>query len=138
VQPGYLDALLARGELLEQFHRDLLPMEMVSLGAGGARLEPYQLTVHAGQTVTFDLFVRNPFESEQTAIIRPVVPGGWSASPAEIRLPLLPDAVAEASFRVTPPASLAGAAARRVRVGADLTLGGWHLGQQAEALVTVL
>ncbi len=54
---------------------------------------------------------------------------------AEARLSLRASETGTVGFRLTPPHGLT---VRRARVAADVTIGGRPLGQQAEALVTVL
>lgn len=70
-------------------------------------------------------------KSDVWAVIRPVVPDGWSV------VPTVAKAVwgSHVEFRVTTPP---GTKIRRARVAADVSVGDSRLGQQAEALVTVV
>jgi glyoxylase-like metal-dependent hydrolase (beta-lactamase superfamily II) len=135
--PGYLDQLGERGALLERLHEQLLPVEISGLGAEGvaARLQPYQLVAYGGRPVALEVEIRNPFPYEEEAVVRPAVPAGWQAEEGEVRLRLAPCSTGRTTFHVTPPHGLA---ARRARVAVDLTVGSRRLGQQAEALVTVV
>ena len=76
------------------------------------------------------MHVRNPFDRDETATVRLVVPDGWRAEPSERELPLAALGEASTSFRVT-----AAAPGLRARVAADVTFGDVRFGQQAEALV---
>jgi len=93
-----------------------------------ARLTPYRSTVAAGGVLELAVEVSNPFDGEQTATVRLVLPDGWTVEPAE--------ATCELPGRVT-FAVVAAAPAHRVPVAADVTIGDTLFGQQAEALVTV-
>jgi glyoxylase-like metal-dependent hydrolase (beta-lactamase superfamily II) len=133
VADGYLDRLAADGRRLAELHRELLPLDVVDLGAEGfaARIEPYRSTVAPGGGLGFDVTVRNPFDREETAAVRLVVPAGWD-EPAVQDVALAPRGEAVVRFAVA-----AGGPARRARVAADVTVGGTPFGQQAEALVDV-
>ena len=131
----YLDMLAEKGATVARLHRELLPLETVDFGAGGfgAAIEPYQSTLAAGDLLTLEVVVRNPFERANDACVRLALPDGWSADPLEGRTTLGPKADARLDFTVR----TAGGPVRRARVGADLTVGDRRFGQQAEALVTL-
>jgi glyoxylase-like metal-dependent hydrolase (beta-lactamase superfamily II) len=131
----YLDGLLADGKRLAELHRELLPLDDVDFGAEGfgARIEPYRSTVQAGEELTLDVTVRNPFGRDDVATVRLATPDAWQVSPEEHELPVAAHGVAVARFVVRP----AEAPVRRARVAADLSVGGTQFGQQAEALVDV-
>jgi glyoxylase-like metal-dependent hydrolase (beta-lactamase superfamily II) len=129
-----LDELLVDGRRLAELHRELLPLEDVDFGAEGfgARIEPYRATVAAGAALELDVTIRNPFDRDDTALVRLVVPEGWpEPEPQEVAVG--PHGEATLRFRVSPRA----APVRRARVAADLTVGGVPFGQHAEALVDV-
>ncbi|MBA3244187.1 MAG: MBL fold metallo-hydrolase, partial [Actinobacteria bacterium] len=133
-----LDVLLADGRRLAQLHRDLLPLGEVDFGAAtfdaggfGARIEPYRSFVRSGDRLALDVIVRNPFGREAVASVRLEVPEGWPAPPAR-ESSLAAHAEGIVRFELQ-----AGAATRRARIGADLTVDGVPFGQQAEALVDV-
>lgn len=137
VQPGYFDALAESGAALASLHRALLPLEDVDLGAEGfaARLRPYQAVVTAGDRLAFEVKFCNPFHQPERIRVQIVAPPDWQVEGGEFQLEMQASATHTRQFWVTPPA---GVQARRVRLAADLTAGSHRLGQQAEALVTVL
>jgi len=108
VDEAYARRLLERGAELERLHADL-----VAGPEPDVRLLPYQSTVPAGAAVQITL------EGADEANL--VVPDGWSFT-----------RLGPATFTVTGPP----VPARRVRVAADVTVGGVRLGQVAEALIT--
>jgi hypothetical protein len=137
VTDDYLDALLESGTRLAELHRELLPLDAVDFGAGGfgARIEPYQASLGAGDVLALNVCVRNPFRHADEACVRLVVPEGWEARPEERRVGLAPLAETELAFDVRAPSG--GGPLRRVRIAADLTVGDVRFGQQAEALISV-
>ena len=137
VPDGYLDRLAERGRVLERLHADLTLAGMAHACDGGCdvRIEPYQAAVRAGEAAHFVASVHCWPAGAADGIVRPVVPPDWAAAPQEIRIALRPGTTATAHFSITPPPGLT---ARRVRIAADIIAGDRHLGQQAEALVTVL
>jgi glyoxylase-like metal-dependent hydrolase (beta-lactamase superfamily II) len=133
VDDELLEGLLADGRRLAELHREVLPLDDADFGAGGfgARIEPYRSTVAQGARLELEVIVRNPFAREAVARVELVVPEGWAApEPQETALA----AHGEVVLRLV---LVAGAAARRARVAADLTVDGVRFGQQAEALVDV-
>jgi glyoxylase-like metal-dependent hydrolase (beta-lactamase superfamily II) len=133
VTAEYLQKIASDAEALDRLHREILP-ETPDLGAEGflARISPYQVTALAGETIPFEVEIRNPFPHPQEATIQVVAPQGWGVQPAEQRVRIAD--VQQLSFHVTPPHGLA---ARRARLAVDITIAGQRFGQQAEALVTV-
>jgi hypothetical protein len=136
VSDAYLDELLRAGDALARVHRDLLPLGDVDFGAEGfgARIEPYQADIRAGEMVALTVLVRNPFRRPAEAKLRFVTPTGWHVAPIECSVALDAHGEGTAAFDVRPPL---GAVARRARVAVDMTVGSTRFGQQAEALVTV-
>jgi hypothetical protein len=134
VTPEYLQKIVADAEALDGLHRELLP-ERPDLGAEGfiARIVPYQVTTFAGETISLEVEIRNPFPVPEEAVLRLVMPQGWQATPNIQILEI--SGVCQLSFQVTPPADLT---VRRARLAIDLTIAGQRFGQQAEALVTIL
>ena len=130
VTDGYLDTLIAQGLRVAELHDELLPAEGFGEAGFGARIEPYRTTIAAGGTADFDVTVRNPFDRDETASIRLVVPHGWGASPSVHTIELAPHADALVAFRVT-------AGDTGGRMAAELTVGETGFGLQAEALVEV-
>ena len=135
VQPDYLEMLATQGQLMDDIHRTLLPLDEIDLGLEGfgARIEPYRSEHAPGSTVEMDVWVRNPFKDRQEADVVMVVPDGWEADPAAHRISLEGSGQATVGFRVRVGTELV----RRARVAVDVTVGTRRLGQQAEALVTV-
>lgn len=136
VDDAYLDMVTELGEELVEIHQDLLPLDELDLGAGGVagRIEPYRSRIPAGDAQTFEVAVRNPLPDKADITVRMVLPLGWAADPAE--LVLSADSGEEATGRVRIRA--AGAARRRARVAADVTIGHLRLGQHMEALADVV
>ena len=77
--------------------------------------------------------VRNPFDRDEIAVVRLVLPDGWEATPAGLEVAIDARGEAVVRFRVRAGAERE----RRVRVAADLTFGEARFGQQAEALMDV-
>jgi glyoxylase-like metal-dependent hydrolase (beta-lactamase superfamily II) len=119
-----LETLLADARRTAELHRELLPADGFGTDGFGARIEPYRAT---GPEVDFSVTIRNPFDRDETAAVRLVVPAGWTVSPPVREAELGPHGEAEVEFRVV--ATGAG------RIAADLTVGETRFGQQAEALV---
>jgi glyoxylase-like metal-dependent hydrolase (beta-lactamase superfamily II) len=134
VTSHYLQKIAEDAEALDRLHRELLP-EDIDLGVEGflARITPYQVTARAGETIEFDIEIRNPFPRPEEAVIRVAAPRGWEVEPVEQRLQI--HGVSIASIKLTPSP---GVAVHRARLAVDLTIAGQRFGQQAEALVTVI
>ncbi|GIG90711.1 MBL fold metallo-hydrolase [Plantactinospora endophytica] len=135
VDAAYLDMLLARGEELARLHRALLPLDEVDFGAEGfgARILPYRSLTTAGEPLTLEVEVRNPFRHRCGLRVDLVVPDGWRATPRHREVEV--DGLGEGCvrFEVLP----APGARRRARLAANLSVGDRDFGQQAEALVDV-
>lgn len=137
VEPSYLESLKERGELLESLHRELLPLDSLDMDAEGfcAWIRPYQLEVRSGDKAILEVEVANPLNQEEEIRVRLLLSSGWRTEEAEKRIRLAPHASGTVTFEVSVPN---GAATRRARVAADITAGSRRLGQQAEALITVI
>ncbi|HEX2222018.1 MAG TPA: MBL fold metallo-hydrolase [Candidatus Limnocylindria bacterium] len=135
VQPEYLEVLAERGAELERLHRDLLPLDELDLGAEGlaARIRPYQATVSRGETLTVCVEALNPVSAAAELCVELVAPDGWDVRPPVAVERVEPGASRGFQFEVQPR----GAPRRRARLAADVTVDGRHLGQVAEALVSV-
>lgn len=136
VEEGYLDYLRYAGDDLIEMHEALLPLDELDLGADGVmvRLTPYRLRVAEGASFIVQATVRNPHNEQADAILRPVLPDGWSAEVDEIRVSLHPgeERVVPVTIRAAEVSS------RRNRVAVDVTIGSLMLGQHAEAMVDVV
>ncbi len=136
VKPGYFEMLKERGQALTRLHRELLPLDTFHFDAEGfgAWIRPYHTETCGGEPIQFQVQVRNPFAVRAEALVRMIVPVDWQADESEARVWLGPHETDTLAFSFVPPG---GVAADRVRIAADLTVGGKRLGQQAEALVTL-
>ena len=135
VNDEYLAMLLDRGIELERVHHELLPLAELDLGATGvvARLEPYRITVAPGGGARLKATVRNPHPRAEEVTVVPVLPDGWTASPASITITVPASSNAETSFRLRVGRS----SVRRARIALDVTVGSRRFGQAAESFVTV-
>jgi hypothetical protein len=140
---------MERGVELERLHREIL-LENPTLGEEGflARLSPYQSTSHQGEEMEFQVDIFNPFPYAAEAMIQMIVPARWRVQAADsesggaeqnaksaMTLQLDPLTTHTVTFCVISPPD---ARVRRARIGADVTIGGQHFGEQAEALVTIV
>jgi glyoxylase-like metal-dependent hydrolase (beta-lactamase superfamily II) len=130
VEDGYLDSLVADAHRVAELHDELLPAESFGERGFGAWIEPYRSTVAHGEGVSLDVTIRNPFERGETAIVRLVLPDGWSAAPEAHEVDLDAGGEAVVTFEVAPGAASG-------RIAAELTVGETRFGQQAEAIVYV-
>jgi len=134
VTDDYLDLLTEEGDELVRIHHDLLPLDEFELGADGvlARIAPYYSQAVAGSVLRVRIAVSNPHRSAEKAVIRLVLPVGWTAVPdvTAVSLPALGREQIEVDLAVGGPR-------RRARIVADVSIGELHLGQHAEAVVDV-
>ena len=135
VDDAYLDMLLVKGEELARLHRRLLPLEEVDFGAEGfgARVLPYRSVVTGGESLDFEVEVRNPFRRRSTLRVDFVVPEGWQVGPSSREAETAGLGEIVMRFTVVPPPGRR----RRARVAVNLIAGDRDFGQQAEALVDV-
>jgi glyoxylase-like metal-dependent hydrolase (beta-lactamase superfamily II) len=141
----YFRHLCERGETLAGLHRDLLPLDMIDLGAEGfaARMQPYHWMGKAGGAICYQVEVRNPLHQEAEISARLVLPPGWQprqqagGQPGDMeqRIRLSAGGKGCLFFQVLPPPNTLG---KRFRLAVDLAVGDYHLGQQAEALVDLI
>jgi hypothetical protein len=135
IAPDYLEMLAARGRLFDEVHRSLLPLDEVDMGLTGfaARIEPYRSDLGADEELELEVWVRNPYPEAGEASVELVIPDGWSAEPPIGQLALEGRSNGTIRFRLR----TSGRPVRRARIAADISIGRRHLGQHAEALVTV-
>ena len=132
VTPEYLRKILEDAEVLNRMHRDLVTSEPKTDGSI-ANILPYQVMAHAGETISLEVEIRNPFSNPEEAVLEVIAPQGWQVEQSFQVLRICD--THRISFKVTPPR---GMAVRRARLAVDLTIAGQRFGQQAEALITVL
>jgi len=137
VTEDYLQTIEDKGALLERLHQELLPLEDVDFGAVGfgAVITPYQSIVKSGQTISFDIEIKNPFSSDEEAIIRLVTPKNWAIVQDEYNLQLAGSASNCLTVTIVVPEGIRG---YKERIAVDLTVGNTNFGQHAEALVTII
>jgi hypothetical protein len=118
----------------DRLHRELLPLDDHAIGADGvvARIAPYYSRAETGSLVRFRVYVHNPQQVMQKAVLRMVLPVGWVAVPDAATIDLPPLGRERIDIEVT-----AGAPRRRARVAVDVRIGQLYLGQHAEAIVDV-
>jgi hypothetical protein len=124
-----VEQLARDGARLEELHRELLPGDGPGTEGFVARIEPYRVSVARGVAFELEVAVWNPLDRAESASVRLVVPGEWSAPPQqEVEL----EARGEARLRF-----MLTAGDRGGTVAADVAIGDHRFGQQAEALVAV-
>lgn len=139
VTDDYLEKLARDGETLKELHDELLPIEEIDMGAEGfcAWIKPYQIELAAGETATIAVEVLNPLPVAERVMVRLVAAAeGLAIETAEQAVELAAGEAGELRFELTAEASMRGA--KRARIAADVTVGTRKLGQQADALVTVV
>jgi glyoxylase-like metal-dependent hydrolase (beta-lactamase superfamily II) len=134
VTAKYLEKIFTDAQILNRLHHEMLPgpSELVTQSLI-ARILPYQVTALAGETISLEVEIRNPFLHPKQAVIQVVAPQRWEVEGGTQILQI--SDLYQFSFKVTPPRGLT---VRRARLAVDLTVGGQRFGQQAEALVTIL
>jgi glyoxylase-like metal-dependent hydrolase (beta-lactamase superfamily II) len=136
VDAQYLDYLLFAGHDLDEMHHALLPLDELDLGADGVllRLTPYRSRVTGSATLKLIGTVKNPHRHPAEAVLRLVLPDGWTSAAPMVKVWLEAGEERELPLEVVP----AQGSGSRCRVAVDLTIGGLLLGQHAEALVDVV
>lgn len=137
VTRGMLDEFLVWARQLEGlFTRLCVVPERVNeaLDPDFAVCFPYLQTVVAGSTFELELRITNHAPRALEASAELVTPDGWETAPATATVTIDPGATDALAYRIdVPPGTTSG---RRIIV-ADLTFGGRHYGQRAEAIVDV-
>jgi glyoxylase-like metal-dependent hydrolase (beta-lactamase superfamily II) len=135
VTPDYFQTIQTRGDALECVHQDLLPVNSLDFDSAGfsARIRPYQIQARGNKPFAVAVQIKNPFTRNENARIEMVVPAGWQVEPAAITTFIAALGTSIVDFTITPPRI----ERRRARIAADVTIGATHLGQHAEALVTI-
>lgn len=141
VHAAHFAELAERGTELERVHDALLGHDGAEPGLDDfvARIRPYRSEIRAGSELMMQIDVTNPSARPERAVVSMVVPQGWAVRTESggyhADLSLAASETLTVGFCLTPPR---GVVARRARVAAEVTIGGQPLGQQAEALVTVV
>lgn len=136
VDDAYLTYLRLAGEDLVAMHELLLPLDELDLGADGvlARITPYRSRVGIDSELRLTAAIRNPHSDSVVAVVRTVLPPGWTTPDPEVRV-----ALAAAEERDVPIVLRAPLEPQpRARVAIDVAIGELLLGQHAEALVDVV
>ncbi|SEM60884.1 MBL fold metallo-hydrolase [Paenibacillus sp. OV219] len=139
VTDHYLEKLARDGESLKQLHDELLPLSEIDMGAEGfcAWIKPYQIELVAGATVAITVEVLNPLQVKERVTVRLVAAcEGLVIEASEQVVELAAGAADELRFELTAEAGTRGV--KRARIAADVTVGARRLGQQADAIVTVV
>lgn len=134
--PGYFDRLAELGALLAELHDDLLAPDAKGAGTDGfvAWILPYQSQAQGGEPLEFTAHVRNAHEKAVDVALTIQAPAGWDVPAGPLCLDVQACASNTLAFQVTPPVGLT---ARRARIALDVTVNGRHLGELAEALISV-
>lgn len=135
VDEAYLDELLRRGEELVQLHEAVLGRDDVDFGPDDsmATIRPYVAVLNPGGSIDYDVEVVNPLRGHGRAVVRMVVPPGWTATPAMREIELEAKQPSVVCFTVTCPPNAG--RQRRAVIAADLTVNHRRFGQRAECLV---
>ncbi|MBI5031692.1 MAG: MBL fold metallo-hydrolase [Chloroflexi bacterium] len=134
ITPADLDQLMPRAETLDRLHRDLLPVESIELQSARVEIRPYRIEANAGETIDFEIEIKNPFDRDQDTCAVIVAPLGWHVEPAIIETRVQAREQQIVKFSLTLPFDIS---VRRARIAVDLTIGTTRFGQQAEALVSI-
>jgi glyoxylase-like metal-dependent hydrolase (beta-lactamase superfamily II) len=134
VDHEYFALVAAEADEQDRLHRELLPLDETGIGPEGVlvRVAPYYARAETGSVVRLRVQVENPADAEQEAVLRPVLPAGWTAVPEAATITLPPYGREQLVIDVT-----VGAPRRRARLAVDVRIGDLHLGQHAEAIVDV-
>ncbi|QIZ10336.1 MBL fold metallo-hydrolase [Priestia megaterium] len=136
VSEEFLQQIEDNGKVLEQLHRDLLPLNELDLGAEGfgAIIHPYQTEVQSGKTFSVTVEIKNPFHEEKEVFAKMITPINWIVDKDEFKAKLPRMETIQFTTTIKVPLGTTG---YRERIAVDLTVGEHHFGQHAEALVTI-
>jgi hypothetical protein len=136
--PQLLTSYLKSSEELDAEFRAVIdqPDPQIGVDNNWASFYPYQAEAVPGQTIEYELRIRNWIyrRSQVRAEIR--TPEGWTAGPASVTLDIPPKSEAVGRFVLHIPKSEASKNRRRV-LTADVWRDGTHLGEITEALVNM-
>jgi glyoxylase-like metal-dependent hydrolase (beta-lactamase superfamily II) len=122
----------------DDFFRSLIADPDTNLGLDPAWVEifPYQSTARPGQTLDYELRLRNHRSRPISLQARLVLPPGWTHDPQLMEFTVDPGASRATAFRVSIPKSWRGKE-ERLAIAADVLAGNKYLGQIAEAVVDI-
>jgi hypothetical protein len=122
----------------DRFFQDLIADRDTDMGLDPSwiRIVPYQMTLVAGQSRQVQIRLRNHRQKAVQVEAAFVLPPGWTAAPAAIRLSAGPKATAEAAVQITVPANYRSALGR-LALPLDVVADGRYLGQIAEAVADI-
>jgi hypothetical protein len=137
VDEDYLRLLTEQGDELLAIHDGLLPDDGRRPPADGnlALLEPFYQRVAPGAALTYEVVVVNDFDEPREVVAELVTPAGWATPAAGVARAT---AGAGETVRLRFAVEAGATSAKRLRLAADVTIGGARLGQAADAVVDIL
>jgi len=135
VDEDYLQLLTEEGDELAAIHDGLLPDGDLEPAADGnvVLVEPFFQRVAPGERLVYEVVVANPYVDEREVAARLVTPAGWDAPP-----PASVVAGGRETVRLRFEAAAGPRPAKRLRLAADVTIGGVRYGQAGDAVVDVV
>jgi len=118
----------------EMFDRLLPEPHEIGVNPRWVAIVPYQLTARTGGTARLSVEVENCHPRSVVAEASLVLPPGWTSTPKRASVRIDPRARRSMGFRLRVGMSKE----RRVAIAADITLDSVHLGQIAEAVVSLI
>ena len=105
VDEGRIDEYYQWAKKLEPTFRKLIARDDPNFGIDRNWLSfyPYRVFAEAGETVQTEVRVRNHSDHSAKALVRPVVPAGWSVEPAECTMVVAAKQTGAAEFTLSPP-----------------------------------
>jgi glyoxylase-like metal-dependent hydrolase (beta-lactamase superfamily II) len=131
-----LTAMRASLERRRELFRALLPWDDPNYGLDPqwVRCDPYLRSAARGETVEWEVHVRNYSDDERAVEVGLALPRGWAGAPRPVSAAAPPGGEGIVSLSVPVPAD---ARAGRAVIGLDVTYDGRPLGEIAEAIVDV-
>jgi glyoxylase-like metal-dependent hydrolase (beta-lactamase superfamily II) len=131
-------ATQARIDKRAAFYRNLIadPDTDFGLDATWVSIYPYQMYARAGQVIDAEIRVRNYRSHIMKVEVKPVLPRGWRAEPDVLQFEVPARGKAASPFLFRIPHSIHRNFSR-LAICAEITADGRHLGQIAEAIITI-
>ena len=128
----------AKMQRQDEFFRSLIADRDTNVGLDSAWMElfPYQATAAPGQTLHYELRVRNHRSEPVTIAACAVLPPGWRTEPETVKLSVEAGQTGSTKFRVSVPKDWH-PMEPRLAIAADVKVNGRYLGQIAEAVIDV-